>query len=159
MTDPTDPAHFRSVLSSFCSGVTVITAMLDGEPVGMTCQSFFSLSLHPPLVAFSPGRTSTSYPRIREAGSFCINILAEGQAELCLGFSRSGADKWAGVSWTPGPTGSPVLEGVQSWIDCTFEAEHEGGDHFITVGRVVALDASDRMPLLFYKGRWSELKS
>lgn len=148
-----DPHHFRSVLSHFASGVTIVAAVNDGAPVGLTCQSFFSLSLDPPLVAFSAAKTSTSYPRIRAAGSFCINILAGDQQELCAGFARSQTDKWRGVSWAPGPTGSPVIDGVLAWIDCEIHAEHEAGDHFLTIGRVVALHRNDHpQPLVFYRG-------
>ena len=157
-TPPIDPIQLRTVLGHFCSGVTIVTAKLDDELLGMTCQSFFSLSLSPPLVVFSPSRTSTSYPRIRQAGVFCINVLAEGQEAICRSFGQSGSDKWRGVSWRPASTGSPIIDGVQAWIDCRFEAEHPGGDHCLTVGRVVGLQEYDRRPLLFYRGGFSALK-
>jgi flavin reductase (DIM6/NTAB) family NADH-FMN oxidoreductase RutF len=157
--DPTaiDPAHFRHVLGHFPSGVTIVTAALEGELAGMTCQSFFSLSLDPPLVAFSPSKTSTSYPKIRQAGAFCINILAHDQEALCLGFSRSGADKWLDVGWRSGATGAPILEGVQAWIDCKLEAEYPAGDHYLTLGRVIDLQVSETRPLLYYKGGFGRL--
>ena len=153
-----DPAHFRHVLGHFCSGVTVVASVVDGAPVGMTCQSFFSLSIDPPLVAFSPSKASSSYPGIRRAGVFCINILAADQAPLGLGFSRGGSDKWRGVDWLPGPTGAPILEGVQAWIDCRLEAEHDAGDHFITIGRVADLQVHERRPLLYYKGNFEKIE-
>jgi len=155
---PIDARKMREVLGHFCSGVTIVSAVLDGEPVGLTCQSFFSVSLDPPLVAFSPSRTSTSYPSIRRAGAFCINVLAEEQNDLCHGFGRTGPTKWQGVSWRPGATGSPIIDGVQAWIECRFEAEHEAGDHFLTIGRVVDLQEYDARPLLFYKGKLHGLK-
>src|SRR5437868_1575144 len=83
-----DPAAFRRVLGQFCSGVVVVAGANDGVPAGFTCQSFFSLSLDPPLVAFSPAKTSASYPAIRRAGAFSINILAEEQRALCASFAR-----------------------------------------------------------------------
>ncbi|WP_461020404.1 flavin reductase family protein [Streptomyces daliensis] len=165
---PLDPAEFRRVLGSFASGVTVITAPGErpappqeephgeqGAPAGFACQSFASLSLDPPLVAFMIARTSTTWPRIARAGVFCVNVLGAEQGELCRGFAVRGGDKFAGVGWTPAPvTGSPRLDGVPAWIDCAIHAVHTGGDHLIVVGRVQALDAvrDDAAPLLFHRG-------
>ncbi|WP_073456456.1 flavin reductase family protein [Pseudonocardia thermophila] len=148
-----DPATMRSVLGHFASGVVVVTAAGPAEPLGFTCQSFASLSLDPPLVSFAPARTSKTWPRIREIGRFCVNVLAADHEHLSAGFARSGSDKFAGVSWQPSPTGSPVLDGVCAWIDCTLWAEYDGGDHTIVVGRVEHLGAGQgRAPLLFYRG-------
>jgi flavin reductase (DIM6/NTAB) family NADH-FMN oxidoreductase RutF len=152
-----DPSDFRAVLSHFCSGVTIVTALVDGEPAGFTCQSFFSLSLDPPLVAFSPAKTSDSYRRIRHSTAFCINILAENQQDLCARFGRSGPDKWREVSWRTSATGSPILEGVLAWIDCRHEVEHEAGDHYVTIGRVVGLEAGKGRPLLYYRSAYASL--
>jgi len=153
-----DSAQFRRVIGGFASGITVVTAVDDGDPVGMTCQSFFSLSLDPPLIAFSPSLTSTSYPRIRAAGAFCVNILEAGQEALCNQFARSGEDKWRGVSWEPGATGAPRLDGVLASIDCELENEFVTGDHYLTVGRVRALHAvPDRHPLLYFNGGYRHL--
>ncbi|MFB9388709.1 flavin reductase family protein [Streptomyces coeruleoprunus] len=155
------PAEFRRVLGHFASGVTVVTAYdaEGGGPVGFACQSFASLSLDPPLVAFMVGRTSTTWPRIARAGAFCVNVLGAGQEALCRGFAVSGADKFAGVAHSPSPaTGSPRLAGVPAWIDCVIHAVHTGGDHLIVVGRVKALDATDEAPpLLFHRGHFGRL--
>ncbi|NSC22303.1 flavin reductase family protein [Streptomyces albus subsp. chlorinus] len=156
---PVDPACFRRVLGDFASGVTVVTApAAEGEPgpAGFACQSFASLSLDPPLVSFMVARTSTSWPRIARAGVFCVNVLSAAQGELCRTFAVSGADKFAGVSYSPAPvTGSPLLEGVTAWVDCEIHAVHTGGDHLIVVGRVRALDAVEGAgdPLVFHRGR------
>ncbi|WP_398860504.1 flavin reductase family protein [Streptomyces chengmaiensis] len=140
---PLDPAEFRRVLGHFATGVTVVAALDADGPAGFACQSFASLSLDPPLVAFMVGRTSATWPRIARAGSFCVNVLGAHQAALCRGFAVSGADKFAGVEWDAAPaTGSPRLAGVPAWIDCTVQAVHTGGDHLIVVGRVRALDAA-----------------
>ncbi|WP_406257820.1 flavin reductase family protein [Streptomyces nigra] len=151
---------FRRVLGSFATGVVVVTAPADAEdphrPAGFACQSFASLSLDPPLVAFMVGRTSTTWPRIARAGVFCVNVLGAGQGELCRAFAVSGADKFAGVRHDPAPvSGSPRLAGTLAWIDCTVHAVHPGGDHLIVVGRVDDLGASegDESPLLFHRGR------
>jgi flavin reductase (DIM6/NTAB) family NADH-FMN oxidoreductase RutF len=150
------PAVLRDVLGHFATGVVVVTAQgSDGRPLGFTCQSFASLSLDPPLVSFAPARTSSTWPRIRDIGTFCVNVLAADHRELSVGFARSGPtlDKFAGVDWCPAPSGAPVLEGVSAWIDCTLWAEHDGGDHTIAVGRVLDLGADpSRLPLLFYRG-------
>ncbi|RZB19791.1 flavin reductase [Streptomyces sp. F001] len=157
---PVGQAEFRRVLGNFATGVAVVTApAADGEsgPAGFACQSFSSLSLDPPLVAFMVGRTSTTWPRIARAGVFCVNVLADHQGELCRGFAVSGADKFAGVAHDAAPaSGSPRLAGALAWIDCTIHAVHTGGDHLIVVGRVDALGTGeeDGRPLLFHKGRF-----
>lgn len=150
-----DPAEFRRVLGSFATGVTVITAP-GTPPAGFACQSFSSLSLDPPLVAFMVGRTSGTWPRIAQAGVFCVNVLSAEQGELCRAFAVSGADKFAGVSHDPAPvSGSPRLAGTLAWIDCTIHAVHTGGDHLIVVGRVDALGTGEgERPLLFHRGRF-----
>ncbi|MFJ8310709.1 MULTISPECIES: flavin reductase family protein [unclassified Streptomyces] len=153
---PVDPAEFRRVLGQFASGVTVITARDAAGPAGFACQSFASLSLDPPLVAFMVARTSTTWPRIARAGVFCVNVLGAEQGALCRGFAVSGADKFAGVDHEPAPaTGSPRLAGVPAWIDCRIQNVHTGGDHLIVVGRVEALGCADEgEPLLFHRGRF-----
>ncbi|MEU7718325.1 flavin reductase family protein [Streptomyces tibetensis] len=160
---PLDPREFRRVLGNFASGVAVVTAppaTAGDPPAGFACQSFTSLSLDPPLVAFMVGRTSTTWPRIARAGVFCVNVLGAGQAELCRSFAVSGADKFAGVAYDAAPaSGSPRLTGTVAWIDCTIHAVHPGGDHLIVVGRVDALgadaDADPDGPLLFHRGRFA----
>ena len=150
-----DPRVMRDVLGHFVSGVTVVTAATPEGPIGFTCQSFSSLSLDPPLVAFAPSRTSTTWPRLRDAGRFCVNVLAQDQHGLSGQFARSGTDKYAGVSWAPSPHGSPVLEGVVAWIDSELWAEYDGGDHTIVVARVLDLGADgSRSPLLFHRGAY-----
>ncbi|MBM9466649.1 flavin reductase family protein [Nakamurella leprariae] len=155
---PFDSNHFRQVIGSFPSGITIVTAMLDGKPVGMTCQSFFSLSLDPPLIAFSPAVTSTSYPSIREAGKFAINVIADGQRDLAGQFARSGTDKWAGVDYELGAVGAPVIGGVAAVVECELETEYPAGDHFIVIGRVKAMSHElMHKPLLYFRSAYSYL--
>lgn len=158
---PVAPAEFRRVLGHFATGITVITAYDEDGPAGFACQSFASLSLDPPLVAFMVARTSTTWPRIARAGSFCVNVLAAHQGELCRAFAVSGADKFAGVPHTGSPvTGSPLLEGVPAWIDCMIQTVHTGGDHLVVVGRVEALGAEEEgEPLLFHRGRFGRFSA
>lgn len=149
--------QFRDVLGRFCSGVTVVTALSGGEPVGMTCQSFSSVSLFPPLVTFIPAKTSRAWPAIQRSGSFCVNFLAADQTELSNTMAKRGIDKFADVAWTPASTGSPLLEGVIGHVDCTIHAVHPAGDHYIVVGKVVDLGFAEDAPadpLLFYQGRY-----
>jgi flavin reductase (DIM6/NTAB) family NADH-FMN oxidoreductase RutF/DNA-binding IclR family transcriptional regulator len=142
------------VLGHFPTGVVVVTAMSDDDsPVGMAVGSFSSVSLDPPLVAFLPDRSSTTFPHIRGASSFCINVLAADQEDVCRVFALRGADKFHDVRWSPSPSGAPVLDGVVAWIDCIPGQIHEAGDHFIVIGRVTAMDvARATIPLLFFQG-------
>ncbi|MFF3687587.1 flavin reductase family protein [Streptomyces sp. NPDC002187] len=158
---PVDAGEFRRVLGHFATGVTVVTAYDEDGPAGFACQSFTSLSLDPPLVAFMVARTSATWPRIARAGVFCVNVLGDHQGELCRAFAVSGADKFAGATWArSAATGSPLLAGVPAWIDCTIQTVHTGGDHLIVVGRVETLDADqDGAPLLFHQGRFGRLTS
>ncbi|WP_233492133.1 flavin reductase family protein [Blastococcus sp. TF02A-30] len=154
-----DPRMLRDVLGHFASGVTVVTADTADGPIGFTCQSFSSLSLDPPLVAFSPARTSRTWARLRDIGRFCVNVLAEGQDAVSQNFARSADDKFTGVPWTPSPHGSPVLDDVVAWIDGELWAEYDGGDHTIVVARVLDLGSSpDRRPLLFHRGAYGLLQ-
>ena len=153
-----DPQVLREVLGHFASGVTVVTAVTADGPAGFTCQSFSSLSLDPPLVAFAPARTSRTWPALRAIGRFCVNVLAEGQDDVSQNFARSGADKFAGVRWSPSTHGAPVLDDVVAWIDGELWAEYDGGDHSIVVARVLDLGADPgRRPLLFHRGTYGLL--
>ena len=150
--------NFRDVLSHFSTGVVVVTASSPDGPAGMTCQSVVSLSLDPPLVLFCPAKSSTSWPLIRAAGHFCVNILAADQAGLCAAFARSGGDKFAGVAWSPGVTGAPVLGGTLAHVESTLEVVYDGGDHEIAVGAVVDLSVRrSAQPLVFFRGALLEL--
>lgn len=145
---------FRDVLGRYASGVTVVTTVSDGVPAGMTCQSFTSVSLDPPLVAFLPTKQSRAFASIQRAGAFCVNFLAADQEQVSNQFAASGDDKFAGVSWTPSEkTGSPLLAGIVGHVDCTVHTVHEAGDHFLVIGKVVDLAAGDAEdPLLYYRG-------
>ena len=148
-----DSADFRQAMANFCTGVTVVTGLSDGVPVGFTAQSFVSLSLEPPLIAVCPGKSSSSWPRIRAAGGFCINILAADQMAICQAMAKSGADKFADIDWRSGVTGAPIIAGSLAYVDCLLHAEHEAGDHFIAVGEVkdFSLVKGDESPLLYFR--------
>ncbi|MFI0351260.1 flavin reductase family protein [Actinomadura sp. 9N407] len=153
-----DPRAFRDVLAGFASGVVLVSGMADEGPVGFTCQAFTSLSVDPPLVAFCPSSTSVSWGRIRPAGAFCVNVLADHQQELSAVFAQRRDDKFDHVTWRHGATGAPVIDGAVAHIDCEIEEIHAGGDHEIVVGRVVDLARDrDRTPLLYFGGRYGTL--
>jgi 3-hydroxy-9,10-secoandrosta-1,3,5(10)-triene-9,17-dione monooxygenase reductase component len=151
--------HFRDVLGLFATGVTVVTSMSEGEPVGMTCQSFSSVSLTPPLVMFCPARTSRAWPLMKRAGHFCANILSDGQQRLADAMATKGSEKFDGVSWSLSKTGAPLIDGVVGYVDCTVQAVHEAGDHYVVVGRVQDLGHGDaptgERPLHFHRGRYT----
>lgn len=151
-----DAAHYRQVLGRFASGVTVITALHDDEPVGLAANSFTSVSLEPPLVLFCAGLTSSSWPRIKAAGHYCVNVLSSEQEAVSRQFAGKG-DKYEGIGWTRGPSGAPILNGVLAWIDCTIESVHDAGDHVLVVGRVLAMDATDGRPLTYFRGGYGSL--
>lgn len=154
-----DSERYRQVLSHYPTGVSVVTAATStGEPLGMVVGTFTSLSLEPPMVAFMPSKSSTSWPLIRDSGAFCANVLSEEQKDLCQTFATSGGDKFAGVSWKPSASGSPILEGVVAWVDCHIEQVFESGDHYIVVGRVLDLDiAKESSPLAFFQGAYRSI--
>jgi len=147
-----DAGEFRSVLGHFASGVVLITGMSEGEPAGLTCQSFFSLSLDPPLVAVAPGKNSTSWPKVSSSGSICMNILSDEQEPLAWTFAQTGADKFAGVGWVPAAHGAPRLHDALAWVDGVIEDVFDTGDHWLVTVRVVDLESRPGRPLLFYRG-------
>lgn len=145
---------FRTVLGHFPTGVTVITSQsADGEPLGLVVGTFTSVSLEPPLVAFLPARSSTTFPKIRESGRFCVNVLSADQEDVCRTFARSGGSKFDSMEFALTKGGNPLLDGAVAWIDCEIEAVVEAGDHYICIGRVGSLEvASGSEPLIFFKG-------
>jgi 3-hydroxy-9,10-secoandrosta-1,3,5(10)-triene-9,17-dione monooxygenase reductase component len=153
-----DTAGFKNAMSRFTTGVTIVSGIEEGEPVGFTCQSFVSLSIDPPFVAVAPARTSTSWPRIARAGSFCVNVLGRHQVDLGRTFAASGGRKFEGVEWHPSPgSGSPVIEGCLAWVDCAVELVHDAGDHELIMGRVLDLGSGEGSPLLFFRSGFAAL--
>jgi 3-hydroxy-9,10-secoandrosta-1,3,5(10)-triene-9,17-dione monooxygenase reductase component len=148
-----DAAKFRQVLGHFPTGVTVITSMVEGTPIGLAVGSFASLSLEPPQVLFCAGKQSSSWPKIESTGKFCVNVLADDQEDVCRVFASRAADKFAEIGWKRSGNGSPLLEGILGYVDCDIVNVVESGDHFIVVGEVRDLDVThEGGPLIFYRG-------
>ena len=156
-----DPRTFRNVLGQFCTGITIITTVQDGAPVGFACQSFAALSLDPPLVLFCPTKVSRSWQAIEASGRFCVNVLTEAQKDVCARFGTREPDKFAGIDWSPSPLGSPILAGSLAYIDCTVASVHDGGDHLVVFGAVHSLSEPPEIkprPLLFYRGDYTGIE-
>lgn len=154
-----DGQQLRTVLGHFATGVVAITGVdpTTGGPTGLAANSFTSVSLTPPLVAFCVAKTSSSWPSVRAAGRFAVNILSDAQENVCRQLAVRGPDKFAGLDWQPSPAGAPVLDGALAWIEAEIDDEHEAGDHTIVVARVRHLYASALEPLLFFRGRYGRV--
>jgi 3-hydroxy-9,10-secoandrosta-1,3,5(10)-triene-9,17-dione monooxygenase reductase component len=152
----TEPARFREIMAHTPSAVTVVTGAGPDGPVGLAVGSFVSVSLEPPLIGFFPSKTSSSWPRMRNAPGFCVNVLADDQIDISRRFARSGGDKFADIPWRAGRNGAPVLGGCLAWLDCELEQEIETGDHTLVLGRVLDLGvARDAHALVFHRGSYT----
>lgn len=147
----------RSAFGHYATGVAVVTTTTArGERAGITVNSFASLSLDPPLVLWSIGRTAATFASFRGARAFAVHVLHSGQAPLARQFALRGGDRFAGVSCATGPSGAPLLDDFLACFDCETYATHEGGDHLVIVGRVLESIERSGEPLLFYRGRFVE---
>lgn len=150
------PQEFRSALGMFATGVTIVTAVTaEGRAIGLTANSFNSVSLDPPLVLWSLSRAAASLPAFSTGSHYAINILAADQKLLAERFAVKGADRWGGVEYRLGPSGSPLLAGAAATFECFNRSRYEEGDHVIFVGEVERCTMrSGAMPLLFHGGRF-----
>jgi flavin reductase (DIM6/NTAB) family NADH-FMN oxidoreductase RutF len=147
----------RHALGHFATGVTVVTGFAhDGEPVGFACQSFASVSLHPPLVLFCADHRGRSWPRMRDQGRFTVNVLRHEQRELIGRFGSTAGARFEGLDWEPSAHGGPSLPGVLLRVHCAVEQVHVAGDHDVVVGHVLDLEeGAPGRPMLFYRGRFT----
>jgi 3-hydroxy-9,10-secoandrosta-1,3,5(10)-triene-9,17-dione monooxygenase reductase component len=149
-----DSDRFREVLAHLPTGVTIITSHTPQGPTGMAANSFTSVSLDPPLVLFCPAKSSSTWPLIREAGAFCVNVMAGHHEQLIRQFARKGSERFAGVGYQSHPEGLVLAEAV-AWLTCLIRAEHDAGDHTIVVAQVSRLHAVPQSnPLVFLRGRY-----
>lgn len=153
-----DEYRFRSVLSRFASGVTVVTAVDAGVDHGITVSAFCSLSLDPPLVLVCIDHATEMHRILSTAVAFAVNVLAADQEELARKFSDPDNDRFEGTSFARGANGAALLTGVAAQIQCALVQSFEGGDHTVYVGRVEAAEASDAQPLLYYRGGYARLE-
>jgi flavin reductase (DIM6/NTAB) family NADH-FMN oxidoreductase RutF len=154
-----DPRAFRDCLGCFVTGVTVVTSVSKaGEHVGLTVNSFNSVSLDPPMVLFSLDRQAQSLPVLETAGRFAVSVLSNHQEAVSNRFARRDTDKWDGTAFRVGETGCRLIEGAMASFDCRTYAQHDGGDHVIFVGEVLAMAVDPaKQPLVYYKGRYNSL--
>lgn len=152
-----DPREFRKALGTFATGVTIITTRAaDGTPIGLTCNSFNSVSLNPPLVLWSLENASLSLPAFRDAPHWAVHVLASDQEELSGRFARRGASKFTGLAIEQGVGDIPLLTGCSARFQCRNAFQYDGGDHIIFVGEVQRFDRSDAAPLVFHGGRYAD---
>jgi flavin reductase (DIM6/NTAB) family NADH-FMN oxidoreductase RutF len=150
-----DRRELRNALGAFATGVTVVTASPDqGGRVGVTANSFTSLSLEPPLVLWCLARDSSNLEAFRRAGHFAVNVLAVGQHHLSRLFATSGVDKFAGVEVRPGVHGIPLLDGCLAHYVCRSVRQIDAGDHVIFIGEIESYELSEGEPLVFHSGSY-----
>lgn len=152
-----DGRAFREALGSFTTGVTVVTTRGEDGDVGLTANSFNSVSLDPPMVLWSLGKTASSLPAFKAAQHFAVHILSENQQELSNQFATRGIDKFSGVEVGRGPQDVPLLNDCAARFVCKTEYQYEGGDHIIFVGEVLDFSHWDRAPLLFHGGKYGRI--
>jgi flavin reductase (DIM6/NTAB) family NADH-FMN oxidoreductase RutF len=151
-----DPMKFRRALGNFATGVTIMTAQNEqGEKVGVTANSFNSVSLDPPLILWSIDKKSSSFPVFEQATHFAVNVLSGSQIELSNKFSRRNLDKYEGTNHLEGAGLAPLLENCSAVFECERHQIIEGGDHWIIIGKVVNFHDEGRSPLLYHQGAYS----
>ncbi len=148
--------ELRDALGRFATGVTLITTMTPRGPLGITANSFASLSLNPPLVLWSPARKSSRFAAFEAASHFTVHVLARDQQAIAEHFARHG-DGFERFGSIPGLGEAPLLEGCAARLECRHAARFEGGDHLICVGEVLRLSHADRPPLVYHQGAYRGL--
>ena len=154
-SSPIDARDFRNALGAYATGVTIVTAAApDGQPYGLTCNSFASVSLNPPLVLWSLLSYSSSLTVFQNASHFAVNVLGTSQQVLADRFAKSSGDKFAGIDWVPGLGGAPLLGATVAQFQCRTANRYYGGDHVIFLGAVEAYAYNRNEPLLFSRGAY-----
>ena len=151
--------ELRNALGNFATGITVITALdQQGEPKGMTANSFSSVSLEPPLVSWCVGRESKLFDLFQVTNHFAVNILHSGQQSISQLFASPNDDKFGQIPWHAGMNGLPLLDESSCQFQCEIEHRYSGGDHTIVIGRVLDFYSKPMSPLIFHGGQYQELK-
>ena len=153
-----DAHAFRDALGTFVTGVTIVTARDEqGQPFGLTANSFNSVSLDPPMVLWSLSLQSRTLPVFRDAENWAVHVLAADQQDMSDRFAQPGEDKFAGLTATDGPEGAPLIEGCAARFGCRARFEYEGGDHAIFLGEVIDFDRREAEPLIYHGGRYGRV--
>jgi len=147
----------RTALGCYATGVTVVTTMTPMGPLGMTANSFASVSLDPPLVLWSPARKSARFPAFEAASHFAVHVLSAGQTELSAAFANSGLEAFEGRDYALGLGDVPLLDGCSARFECIQSAGHDGGDHLILVGEVKRYENTALPPLVYHRGAYAEI--
>jgi len=151
-----DADLLRHVLGHYPTGVAVITAHTEHGPVGMSMNSFTSLSLQPPLVLFCPAASSTTWAALRAVGKIAINVLSAGQEALSRKFATRAVDRFSEVPWSVGHNGAPLLHDALGWLECTVQSESAAGDHSVVIAEIDRMNVHWEIaePLVFFRGRY-----
>jgi flavin reductase len=154
-----ESAEFRRILGHWTTGVAIVaTATTDGQPRGLTANAVASVSLEPPLVLVCVERGADTHDSIRAAGCFSVSVLPQTAERTARRFAGTEAEaKFDGVAYRTEVTGAPILDEALAWVDCSLRSTHDGGDHSIFVGEVMAGDAAEGDPLVFYRGGYHRL--
>ena len=154
-----DQTAFRKALGLYATGVAIVTAKADGaDLLGITINSFSSVSLDPALILFSASKNLRSLEKLARADAWAINVLSRDQTDISRRFAQSGNDKWSGIEWVDGHHGVPVLPGALAVFECEPYARYSGGDHDILLGQVVRYTTTpERSPLVFFAGSYQEV--
>ncbi|MDZ4791533.1 MAG: flavin reductase family protein [Hyphomicrobiales bacterium] len=154
-----DHRDFRNALGFFTTGVTIITAVgIKGQFLGITANSFSSVSLSPPLILFSLDRRALSLADFLSTGHFAVNVLSADQKDLSSRFAKPMADKWTGVEYEIWDHGCPIIKGSHAVFECSIANTYAGGDHVILVGEVQRYEVNQRLdPLVYYRGQYRDL--
>ncbi len=155
--EPFDPRAFRDALGTYATGVTIVTTVgTDGTLVGLTCNSFSSVSLSPPLILWSLSLRSPNLSNFLQAPHFAINMLSAEQADLARRFAQPVTNKFEGVTYRPGIAGVPLIDGAAAQLECRNETRYYSGDHVIFIGHVLQYARRECVPLVFFRGYYTE---
>lgn len=162
MSTPINPKEFRRSLGQFATGVVIVTSKdVTGNPVGLTINSFSSVSMEPPLILFSLAKSSFNLKNFEQAKSYVINVLSHKQQSISDQFAKASVDKWQGVTYRDGEFGAPILDDAIAHFECTPYTQCDGGDHVIFIARVEKHQAvmEEQQPLIFFKGKYHLIQS
>lgn len=158
LTSQLDSQLLRETFGCFPSGVTAVCAVIEGAPMGIVASSYTSVSMDPPLVSVCMGSTSSTWPRLREASRFGINVLAEGQDVVCRQLAAKDVDRFAGINFDVTSGGAVLLSQAATWLECSVHAELEAGDHSIVLFEIHEVNREPhRLPLVFHGSQFRQL--